>query len=106
MIIKSRFLTRICGNVLSVVIELPDSAAKHLGDTPESIARALVKEAALEDYRSGRISIGKLSEILGLDRWKTEEFLASHNARQVYTVDMLNEDRRSKSQTIQFETLD
>lgn len=79
-----------------MIIELPDSAAKHFGDTPESIARALVEKAALEDYRSGRISIGKLSEILGLDRWKTEEFLASHNALQLYTADMLNEDRSSR----------
>ena len=76
-----------------MIIELSDRTAKHFGDTPESIARTLIEKAALEDYRSERISIAKLSEILGLDRWQTEEFLDRHNARQPYTTEMLAEDR-------------
>jgi predicted HTH domain antitoxin len=78
-----------------VIIELSDRTARHFGDTPETIARALIEKAALEDYRSERISLAKLSEILGLDRWKTEDFLNQHNARQPYTAAMLEEDRQN-----------
>jgi predicted HTH domain antitoxin len=80
---------------MAVTIKIPDNAAKHFGDSPESIALALLEKAALEDYRSERISIGKLSEILGQDRSQTEEFLDRHNARLPYTLEMLEEDRRS-----------
>lgn len=80
---------------MTVRIELSEQTAKHFGDTPESIARALIEKAALEDYRSERISIGKLSEILGLDRWETDAFLDAHRARHPYSLEMVDEDRRN-----------
>jgi hypothetical protein len=78
-----------------MTIELSDKAAKHFGQTPEAIAQSLLEKAALEDYRSGVISVGKLGEILGIDRWEAEQFLDKHNARQPYTIEMLQEDRRN-----------
>lgn len=77
-----------------MTIELPDVAARHFGNSPEAVARTLIEKAALQEYRSGSISIGRLGEILGMSFWETGDFLDKHKARQPYTAEMLEEDQK------------
>ena len=80
---------------MDIVLNISDSAAKHFGDTPDAIGRNLLHKAALEDYREGRISEGRFAEILGISRWEAQDILDQHHARQPYTLEMLEEDRRN-----------
>jgi predicted HTH domain antitoxin len=78
-----------------ITLNIPESAARHFGDTPDAIGRNLLLKAVLEDYREGRISEGRLAEILGISRWEAQDILDQHNARRPYSVEMLEEDRRN-----------
>jgi predicted HTH domain antitoxin len=78
-----------------ITLNISDSVARHFGDTPDAIGRNLLLKAALEDYREGHISEGRLAEILGVSRWDAQEILDQHNARRPYTIEMLEEDRRN-----------
>jgi predicted HTH domain antitoxin len=78
-----------------ITLNIPENVAKQFGDTPDAIGRNLVLKAALEDYREERISEGRFAEILGVSRWEAQEILDRHNARRPYTLEMLEQDRRS-----------
>ncbi|HEX4024629.1 MAG TPA: hypothetical protein VHX52_07995 [Steroidobacteraceae bacterium] len=41
-----------------------------------SAGRHVVEDAAIERYRTGRLSHSQVGEALGLDYWQTETFLA------------------------------
>jgi hypothetical protein len=61
-------------------VEIPDSFAKPLHlDGPQPDRRAL-EVFALEGYRSGELSRGKVGELLGLGFYDTEEFLKRNGA--------------------------
>lgn len=49
----------------------------------------------LQRYLTQDISLGRLSELLSLNRWEAEAFLDRNNARLPYTQEMLEEDRRN-----------
>ena len=76
-----------------ITVEIPPAAAKHFGESPEAIGQNLLRKAAIEDYREGRISEGRLAEILGVSRWEAESILDEHHARRSYTAEMLEEER-------------
>lgn len=79
---------------MEVTFNLPDEIVNDLQggvDVSHQILEALV----LERYLRQEISLGKLSELLGLSLSQAEFFLDQHNARLPYTSEMLEEDRRS-----------
>ncbi|HXP60254.1 MAG TPA: UPF0175 family protein [Dongiaceae bacterium] len=78
-----------------ITLNIPESAARHFGDTPDAIGRNPVLKAAVEDYREARISEGRFAEILGVSRWEAQEILDRYSARRQYTLQMLEEDRRN-----------
>ena len=78
-----------------ITLDIPESAARHFGGTPEAIGRNLLLKSALEDYREGVISEGRFAEILGVSRWEAQEILDQRHACHPYTVEMLEEDRRN-----------
>lgn len=60
-------------------VELPDSFAHQMHlDGAEGQRRALEK-LALEGYRSGELSRGQVSELLGQSFYETEAFLKAHD---------------------------
>ena len=81
---------------MQVTIQLPDDIAKHLGETVD-MPRHLLEAVAAEAYRSQKLSRHQVGQMLGLDRWRTEEFLVAHNAQRPYTLADLEIDRRSLS---------
>ena len=62
-----------------VTIQLPDNFANIFGETPELRARRLIEDAAIEEYRVGRLSQLQVGELLGLDSWQTESLLSARN---------------------------
>jgi len=63
--------------VLSV--ELPDPIAKQLHLDGEQGGRRALEMFALEGYRSGELSRGQVSELLGQSFYETEAFLKEHD---------------------------
>jgi hypothetical protein len=48
---------------MSVTLELPDVVKEQIGETPEVLTRALLEKAAVDGYRDGKISHGKVAEL-------------------------------------------
>ena len=79
---------------MQVTLKLPDEILGGLGRDAE-IHRRVVEALILQRYMTEEISLGRLAELLGLNRWEAEAFLDRNNARLPYTREMLEEDRRN-----------
>lgn len=79
---------------MQVTVKLPDEILEGLGGHAE-IPRRVLEALILQRYMAEEISLGRLAELLGLNRWEAEAFLDRHNARLPYTMEMLEEDRRN-----------
>lgn len=67
-------------------VELPDLIAKQLHLDGEQGGRRALEMFALEGYRSGELSRGKVGELLGLSFYETEEFLKKNGAEIKLTL--------------------
>ena len=85
---------------MQVTVELPDEIAQQLGSNAE-MPRRILEAVALQRYLAEEISLSRLGEVLGLDRWEAEAFLDKHNARLPYTQAMLEADRRNLSKLLE-----
>jgi predicted HTH domain antitoxin len=79
--------------MVEVTIKLPEHVARSLGDTPEDVARRVLENAAIEEYRTGRLSHGHVGEMLGLDYWQTESFFKERQVPLNYSLADLEVDR-------------
>lgn len=79
--------------MVEITIKLPDLLARTLGATPEARAQRLTEDAAIEEYRNGRLSQRQVGEMLGLDYWQTERFLTERNVSLNYSSADLLADR-------------
>src|SRR3954467_10728444 len=76
-----------------VIIKLPDTLASIFGGTPEARSRRLADDAAIEEYRAGRLSQRQVGEMLSLDYWQTERLLVERGVPINYNVSDLQDDR-------------
>ena len=60
---------------MQVTVEMPDQVARHWGETPDTVGRHVMEDAAVEGYRAGRLTQRQVGTMLGLDYWLTEAFL-------------------------------
>ncbi len=79
---------------MEVTLQLPDELAHQLGPEAE-LPRRILEAVVLQRCLAEEISVGRVAELLNLDRWEAENFLDKHNARLPYTLEMLEEDRRN-----------
>ena len=79
--------------MVEVTIKLPDALARSLGETPDVRARRVLENAAIEEYRTGRLSQRQVGEVLSLDYWQTERFLTEHKVPLNYSLADLEADR-------------
>jgi predicted HTH domain antitoxin len=77
---------------MDVVVSMPDPIARQWGDTPQAIGRHVVEDAAIERYRTGRLSHRQVGEVLGLDHWQTETFLKERGVPLNYSTTDLEAD--------------
>jgi hypothetical protein len=81
---------------MEITVQLPDDVAKQFGGV-DSMPQQLLEAFAIESYRSENITRHQVGQLLGLDYWETDAFLAQHKAKQPYTLDDLEVDRASLS---------
>lgn len=79
--------------MIELMVKLPEEVAGRFGPTPEIAARQLLESAAVEGYRSNRLSRGQVREMLRLDWQETEAFLANHDCPRHYSPSDLDDDR-------------
>ena len=79
---------------MQITVQLPDDIARLLGTAAE-LPRKLLEAYAAEGYRTEKLSRHQVGQILGMDRWQTESFLAEHEAQRPYSLADWNLDRKS-----------
>jgi len=79
--------------MIEITVKLPDNVARSFGETTADIGRHLLENAAIEDYRVGRLSHRQVGATLGLDYWQTESFLKNRGVPLNYSLADLEADR-------------
>lgn len=64
---------------MEVTLRIPDDIAKHLSAKGEDVSRRVLEATALEGYREQVLTLYQVSEMLGLSRVETEDFLGRHH---------------------------
>lgn len=75
-----------------ITIDLPEDLARNLRDQGGDPARRLLEIVAVEQYRKGKISEGRVGELLALNFWETQDLLRKHEAYLHYSAGQLRED--------------
>lgn len=60
---------------MQVTFDMPDQVARQWGETPDAVGRHVLEDAAIEGYRTGRLTQRQVGAMLGLDYWQTETLL-------------------------------
>jgi len=64
---------------MEVRLEIPDHIAKQLSAAGADVSRRALEAIALEGYREQTLTLYQVSEMLGLTRVETEDFLGRHH---------------------------
>jgi hypothetical protein len=62
---------------MEVTLHIPDDIAKRLSAAGGHVSRRVLEAIALEGYRDQTLTLYQVSEMLGLSRVQTEDFLAA-----------------------------
>ena len=63
--------------VMEIVLDVPDEIARQLAGNAD-VSRSALEAIALEGYRSRRLTLHDVSQLLGLSRIEAEDFLGRH----------------------------
>jgi len=63
---------------VEVTIRIPDEVAERLSAAGGDVSRRALEALALEGYREQTLTLYQVSEMLGLSRVETEDFLGQH----------------------------
>jgi hypothetical protein len=61
---------------MEVTLRIPDDVAKSLSASADDVFGRVLEALALEGYREQTLTLYPVSEMLGLSRVETEDFLA------------------------------
>lgn len=64
---------------MEITLRIPDDVAQRLSATGTDVPRRALEALALEGYREQALTLFQISEMLGLSRIETEDFLGRHN---------------------------
>ena len=64
---------------MEVTLHIPDDIAKRLSAAGGDVSRRALEAVALEGYREQTLTLYQVSEMLGLSRVETEDFLGQHH---------------------------
>jgi predicted HTH domain antitoxin len=64
---------------MEVTLRIPDDVAKRLSAAGGDVSRRALEALALEGYREQILTLFQVSEMLGLSRVETEDFLCQHH---------------------------
>jgi len=84
---------------MSITLELPpeieESLAESWGTADTGLHQHVLEAVAAEGYRQGVLTRHEVGQLLGLNFWKTQEFLKQREAYLPYTLADLDDDRRA-----------
>ena len=63
---------------MEITLHIPDDVAKRLSPSGADVSRRVLEAVALEGYRQQTLTLYEVSEMLGLSRVETEDFLGRH----------------------------
>ena len=63
---------------MEITLQVPEPVAQALGYAPETLPRRALEALLVDEYALGRLSRGKVAELLGLGFHDTEELLRGH----------------------------
>jgi predicted HTH domain antitoxin len=64
---------------MDITLRIPDDVAQRLSAAGADVSRRALEALALEGYREQSLTLFQISEMLGLSRIETEDFLGRHN---------------------------
>ena len=64
---------------MEVTLRIPDDIAQRLSAGGGDVSRRVLEALALEGYREQALTLYQVSEMLGLSRVETEDFLGQHH---------------------------
>jgi predicted HTH domain antitoxin len=64
---------------MEVILRIPDDVAERLAVAGGDASRGALEVRALEGYREQALTLFQVSEMLGLSRVETEDFLGRHH---------------------------
>lgn len=64
---------------MEVILRIPDDVAERLAAAGGDVSRRALEALALEGYRERALTLLQVSEMLGLSRVETEDFLGRHH---------------------------
>lgn len=64
---------------MEVTLHIPDDVAQRLVASGGDVSRRALEALALEGYREQTLTLYQVSEMLGLSRVETEDFLGQHH---------------------------
>jgi len=64
---------------MEVTLRIPDEVAERLSAAGGDVSRRVLEAVALESYREQTLTLFQVSEMLGLSRVQTEDFLGRHH---------------------------
>src|SRR5712692_5521642 len=64
---------------MEVTLRIPDDVAQRLSAAGGDVSRRALEALALEGYREQALTLYQVSEMLGLSRVETEDFLGQHH---------------------------
>jgi predicted HTH domain antitoxin len=64
---------------MEVILRIPGDVARRLSSAGGDISRRALEALALEGYRDQTLTLYQVSEMLGLSRVETEDFLGQHH---------------------------
>jgi predicted HTH domain antitoxin len=64
---------------MEVTLHIPDDVAKRLCAAGGDVSRRALEALAIEGYREQTLTLYQVSEMLGLSRVETEDFLGRHS---------------------------
>jgi len=64
---------------MEVTFRIPDDVAQRLADSGGDVSRLALEALAVEGYREQTLTLYQISEMLGLTRVETEDFLGQHH---------------------------
>lgn len=80
---------------MTIRFELPQDVEDELRERFGDLDQAAKEAFLIQSYRDGRLSVGQVAGILGRGVIETQAWLSERGAPLNYSVDDLEEDRRS-----------
>lgn len=80
---------------MQVTIEVPDYVEESFRESGDDITRATREALAIEAYRTAKISLGDMADMLGMGSIEALDWLGRRGIPMNYSLEDLNDDRKT-----------